>query len=187
MMWWPPYDGDNEEGVVMPTRTRLLAAGAATLLGEAAALWAPSWAIGVVSGAAIFLIAGSLRTLLNKTAADAAGEYGERRRFGQTFSASLPWKINQPRLGAAYDVAVVLAAELSDLIPQDADIAAGANRLRTIVEQAPKPSSASIPTSSTSSSRSPKRPAAASRRLCRSRPGPPNGSSTTPSTSWVAS
>jgi hypothetical protein len=141
----------------------------------------------VVSGAAIVLIASSLLTLSNKTAAAAAGEYGERRQFGQRLSASLPWKINQPRLGAAYNVAVVLAAELSDLIPQDADTAARADRLRTLVEQSPNPSSASIPTSSTSSSRSPNVPAAASRRLCRSRPGLPNGSSTTPSTSWVAS
>lgn len=123
----------------MQTRTWALAAGVAALLGEAAALWAPAWVIGVVSGAAVLLIAGSLLTYLNRTAADAAGEYGERRQFGQTFSASLPWKINQPRLGAAYDVAVVLAAELSDLIPQDADIAAGAARLRTLVEQAPRP------------------------------------------------
>jgi hypothetical protein len=139
MLRWPPYDGDNEEEVVMQTRTWVLTAGVAALLGEAVALWAPGWAIGVVSGAAIFLIAGSLLTFLNETAADAAGEYGERRHFGQKFSASLPWKINQPRQGAAYDVAAVLAAELSDLIPQDSDIAAGADRLRTLVEQAPQP------------------------------------------------
>jgi hypothetical protein len=57
----------------------VLAGGTAALLGEAVALWAPGWAIGVVSGAAIFLIAGSFLTVLNKPA---AGEYGERRRFG---------------------------------------------------------------------------------------------------------
>jgi hypothetical protein len=76
---------------------------------------------------------------LSKTAANSADEYGERRQFGRTFAASPPWQTNQPRLGAAYDVAVVVAAQLSDLIPQDADIAAGADRLRTLVEQAPRP------------------------------------------------
>ena len=89
-LWCPPYDGGNEEGVAIQTRTWVPAAGAAALLGGAVALWAPIWTIGVVSGAAIVLIAGSLLTLLDKTAAAAAGEYGERRQFGQTFSAPLP-------------------------------------------------------------------------------------------------
>lgn len=48
----PPYDGDSEEWVVMQTRTWVLAAGVAALLGEAVALWAPGWVIGMVSGAA---------------------------------------------------------------------------------------------------------------------------------------
>lgn len=123
----------------MQTRTWMLAAGVATLLSEAVAIWAPAWAIGAVSGAAILLIAGSLLALFHKTAGDAAGEYGERRQLGQTFSASLPWKINQPRLCASYDVAAALASELSDLIPQDTDIAADADRLRTLVAQAQQP------------------------------------------------
>lgn len=75
----------------------------------------------------------------------------------------------------------MLASELSDLIPQDADIAVGADRLRTLVEQAQRPIERVDPGIVHLIQQITEQ--AAPRRLCRSRRRPPNGSSATPSTS----